>query len=91
MHTDDVIGYLSYYSNTGQINNMIPYDNADEMKADLLEDMDCGRPVRATVFQRRNQALAITPEWFADHCESVSARYHIEAKPSRRAKSEVRE
>ena len=83
MTPEKIVGCLRYYGPGGRLTGMIPYQNSEEMKADLLADIECGRPVGALVFRRPHEPLAITPEWFSSHCESIQARYQVMNAPGR--------
>ena len=78
------VGCLNYYDNQGKIAETVSYEDAAQMRSDLQGDMECGRPVLAVVYHKKGQPLAVTPQWFSAHCESMSAHYKIEKKASNR-------
>ncbi len=90
MKSKKIVGYLRYFNMQGRTCERVPYQDAERMREDLQADLDCGRPVHAVVYRYPDTPLAITPEWFADHCESVAAGYSIK-KGSSRSEREVRE
>ena len=78
-----LVGELQYIDMRGKVCEIIPYYDAEKMKMDLLEDMECGRPVLAKVFQRKGEPIAVTAKWFYEHCSSTFARLNI--MPERQA------
>lgn len=72
-----LVGVLQYIDMRGKVCEKIPYDDAEKLKANLLEDMECGRPVVAKVFQRKDKPIAVTAKWFYEHCSNTFARLVI--------------
>lgn len=71
------VGKLEYYGANGKLRESIIYDDVEKMKSDLKDDLYYGRPVHVTIYKREGEPIAITPSWFAAHCESIFAKYRI--------------
>ena len=47
---DKVIGYIEYLDEGGMIGEIVPYTSAEKFKNEILDSLDCGRPITPVVF-----------------------------------------
>ena len=43
--TDKVVGYIEYLGAGGMIGEIVPYTSVEKFKDEILDSLDCGRPV----------------------------------------------
>ena len=48
--TDKVVGYIEYLGAGGMIGEIVPYTSVEKFKDEILDSLDCGRPVTPVVF-----------------------------------------
>lgn len=48
--TDKVVGYIEYLGPGGMIGEIVPYTSVEKFKDEILDSLDCGRPVTPVVF-----------------------------------------
>ena len=48
--TDKVVGYIEYLGAGGIIGEIVPYTSVEKFKDEILDSLDCGRPVTPVVF-----------------------------------------
>lgn len=48
--TDKVIGYIEFLGADGMIGEIVPYTSAEKFKNEILDSLDCGRPMTPVVF-----------------------------------------
>lgn len=48
--TDKVVGYIEYLGAGGIIGEIVPYTGVEKFKDEILDSLDCGRPVTPVVF-----------------------------------------
>ena len=48
--TDNVVGYIEYLGAGGMIGEIVPYTSVEKFKDEILDSLDCGRPVTPVVF-----------------------------------------
>lgn len=48
--TDKVVGYIEYLGAGGMIGEIVPYTSVEIFKDEILDSLDCGRPVTPVVF-----------------------------------------
>ena len=49
-NSDKVIGYIEFLGEGGMIGEIVPYTSAEKFKNDILDSLDCGRPMTPVVF-----------------------------------------
>lgn len=47
---DKVVGYIEYLGAGGMIGEIVPYTSVEKFKDEILDSLDCGRPVTPVVF-----------------------------------------
>ena len=45
-----VVGYIEYLGAGGMIGEIVPYTSVEKFKDEILDSLDCGRPVTPVVF-----------------------------------------
>lgn len=90
MNEEETVGFLHYFTMQGQTYERVNYQDAERMRQALQADLARGRAVYAVVYRYPGTPLAITPEWFADHCRHTAAGYSVKKGSSRRTEREAR-
>ncbi|WP_455500386.1 hypothetical protein [Gemmiger sp.] len=49
-NSDNVIGYIEYLGEGGMIGEIVPYTSTEKFKKEILDFLDCGRPMTPVIF-----------------------------------------
>lgn len=49
-NSNKVIGYIEYLGEGGMIGEIVPYTNVEKFKNEILDSLDCGRPITPVIF-----------------------------------------
>ena len=58
--TDKVVGYIEYLGAGGMIGEIVPYTSVEKFKDEILDSLDCGRPVTPVAAASRRSPARIT-------------------------------